>query len=400
LRIALVLNDNFSMWHFRKGLIRTLCQEGHDVFTVTPDGPFVKQLESLGAKHRSVPMNRFVGPLADVAMVWHLFWTFRRERIDLVHNMTVKPTIYGAVAARLAGVPKTVALVSGIGLPFMDGGGWRRRALRIAVTAMYRLAFALTDKVWFQNPDDVSFFVSLGLLSHEKTVLIRGSGVNVDEFDAAMVDAEALTGLRRELGIGPDTTTLMMVVARLIWSKGIKEFVETAALLVEECPDARFCLVGPFDPGHPDAIPFEYLEKMKSRNLFIHTKFRQDVRELLAVADIVVLPSYFREGVPRVLLEALSLGKPIVTTDHPGCRETVDNGINGWLVAPRDSKALAGSLIPLIADGDMRRRFGQSSRRKAEREFDEHDVVGGVLTRLYGLDARQVPQANVHSAHV
>ena len=400
MRIALVLNDNFSMWHFRKGLIRTLCQQGHDVFTVTPDGPFVADLEGLGAKHRSVRMHRFVGPLADLMMLWDLYRTFRRERIELVHNMTVKPTIYGAVAAKLAGVRRTVALVSGIGLPFMSGGGWRRHVLRIAVTAMYRIAFVLTDKVWFQNPDDLSFFVSLGLLTDDKAVLIRGSGVNIDEFDAESVGAEALTPLRRELGISSHSTTVMMVVARLIWSKGIKEFVEAAAIVADACPHARFCLVGPFEPGHPDAIPTDYLEQKQSRNLFVYTKFRQDVRELLAVADVVVLPSYFREGVPRVLLEAMSLGKPIVTTDHPGCRETVDHGINGWLVTPHSSQALAQSLLPLIEDADLRRRFGESSRRKAEREFDERAVVGRVLTNLYGFDSRQPARPSAQSAHV
>lgn len=400
MRIALVLNDNFSMWHFRKGLIRTLCEEGHDVFTVTPDGSYVANLESLGARHRSVPMYRFVGPLSDIAMLWHLYRTFRRERIELVHNMTVKPTIYGAVAARLACVRTVVALVSGVGLPFMSGGGWRRHLLRFSVTTMYRIAFALTDKVWFQNADDLAFFVTLGLLPAHKTVLIRGSGVNIDEFNTDSVSAGELTALRAELGVRDGATTVMMVVARLIWSKGVKEFVESAALLAEELPSARFCLVGPYEPEHPDAIAPDYLDSMRGVNLFAYPKFRDDVRELLAVGDIVVLPSYFREGVPRVLLEALALGKPIVTTDHPGCRETVENGVNGWLVPPKDSRALADALASLIRDSGLRQRFSQNSRRKAEQEFDERAVVGGVMAQLYGLEAGSVRRRDSQPAAV
>jgi N,N'-diacetylbacillosaminyl-diphospho-undecaprenol alpha-1,3-N-acetylgalactosaminyltransferase len=384
-RIALVLNDDFSMWRFRRGLIVTLRRLGHTVYTLTPSGPYVGHLEALGAIHRPVPMYRFVSPLGDLRMVWALYRTLRRDRIELVHNMTVKPTTYGALAARLAGVPKVTALVSGLGIPFMTGGPGRR-LMRCTVRALYRAALSLTDKVWFQNPDDLELFVADGLVDRARVVLIRGSGVDLDEVSAARVDQGALAALRRDLGLGGSGPVAAMVVARLIWSKGVREFKDAARLLAGRCPDLRFVLVGPYERGHPDAVRDRDLEAGLPPNLIALPQFRQEVREILALADIVVLPSYFREGVPRILLEALSLGKPIVTTDHPGCRETVEPGRNGHLVPVRDAGALADAIADLAADPGKRRRFGEHSRRKAELEFDERLVVRRVLREVYGLD--------------
>jgi len=384
-RIALVLNDDFSMWQFRRGLIATLCRLGHTVYTITPPGPYVGHLEGLGAVHRPLRMYRFVSPLGDVRVLYALYRTLRRDRIELVHNMTVKPTIYGALAARLAGVPRVTALVSGLGIPFMAGGPGRR-LMRLTVRALYRFALGLTDKVWFQNPEDLELFIADGLVARSKAVLIRGSGVDLDEVSAERADRTTIGALRRELGLEQAGLVAVMVVARLIWSKGVREFKEAAHLLARRCPDVRFVLVGPYEREHPDAVGGGYLEVDLPSNFTAVTRFREEVREILALGDIVVLPSYFREGVPRVLLEALSLGKPIVTTDHPGCRETVEPHLNGHLVPVRDSSALADAIADLAADAGKRQRFGAHSRRKAELEFDERLVVRRVLREIYGLD--------------
>jgi N,N'-diacetylbacillosaminyl-diphospho-undecaprenol alpha-1,3-N-acetylgalactosaminyltransferase len=384
MRIALVLNDDFSVWQFRKGLIRALRDRGHEVYAVTPPGPYVARLESLGAVHRPVPLYRFVSPLGDLRLIYALYRTLRQDRIELVHNMTVKPTIYGALAARLAGVPRVTALVSGIGIPFM-AGGWKRRLMRCAVAHLYRLALAMTDKAWFQNPDDLDLFVREGLVARERAVLIRGSGVDLEELSAERVDRPRVAALRQELQLEPDDTLVVMVVARLIWSKGVREFKEAARLLADRHPALRFVLVGPPEPGHPDAVSEGYLDQARPRNFTAVTRFREEVREILALADIVVLPSYFREGIPRVLLEALSLGKPIVTTDHPGCREVVEPHRNGYLVPIQDTRAVAEAIAALARDEGRRREFGAHSRRKAQREFDERDVVRRILREIYGF---------------
>ena len=176
-----------------------------------------------------------------------------------------------------------------------------------------------------------------------------------------------------------------MVVARLVWCKGVKEFIEAAAIVMSRRPDLRFLLVGPSARGHPDSVPDSYLKGKTTENCRVVTNFREDIREILSISDVVALPTYFREGVPRVLLEALALGKPVVTTDNPGCRETVDNGENGYLVPVRSSQALAEAIMKLMEDELCGKRFGQRSRRKAEREFDERLVVSRILTDLYGF---------------
>jgi glycosyltransferase involved in cell wall biosynthesis len=277
------------------------------------------------------------------------------------------------------------ALVSGLGIPFMAGGRGRR-LLRRTVERLYRGALALTDTVWFQNPDDLEQFVAEGLVDRVKAVLIRGSGVDLDEMSAARVSPAAIRALRRDFDLEGAGQVAVMVVARLIWSKGVREFKEAARLLVGRCPDLRLVLVGPHEPGHPDAVGRGYLEADLPPNLTAVTRFYEQVREVLALGDVVVLPSYFREGVPRVLLEALSLGKPIVTTDHPGCRETVDPDRNGYLVPIRDPRALAEAIADLAADAGKRQRFGAHSRRKAELEFDERVVVARVLREVYGIE--------------
>jgi len=385
LRIALVLNDDFSMWQFRKGLIAALRRDGHTVFTYTPSGPWVKRLEDIGAIHRAIPLFRFVSPLRDLALVWTLCRWFSRDRVDLVHNMTVKPTIYGAFAARLTRVRRVVALVSGAGLPFLEGGGVKRRVLRAMVIGLYRQALGLTDRVWFQNSDDLRFFVATGLLKAEKALLIRSGGVDVAEFSELAIDHSAVRKLRQELRIEGDRPIVVMVVARLIWSKGIKEFVEAAGILRQRCSNTRLYLFGPYDHGHPDEIPPGYLEGLETQNFQAIPAFRTDVREILSLADIVVLPSYFGEGVPRVLLEAAAMGKPIVTTDNPGCREVVEHSRNGYLVPVKDPEALAAAIADLSDSKTTRVAFGRRSRAKAETEFDERLVVNRIVRELYQL---------------
>jgi N,N'-diacetylbacillosaminyl-diphospho-undecaprenol alpha-1,3-N-acetylgalactosaminyltransferase len=385
MKIALVLNDNFGMWRFRRGLIETLVSKGVTVHVITPPGDFTARIESLGARHISVPMGRFVGPLNDLVTVVRLFRIFRRERYAIVHNMQIKPTIFGGVAARLARVPRITALIPGLGYPFfvVDPTVCQRMLGRVVI-ALLRLACRLSDKLWFQNPDDLAFFVRSGLVSPDKAVLIRGSGVDVDEFSVRAVDEGRLGPLRHELKLETARRVVVMVVARLIWSKGIREFMTAAERVAERERDVVFVLAGPFEPGHPDAVPASYFTRIPP-NVRVVTGFRNDIRELLSLADIVTLPSYFREGVPRVLLEALALGKPIVTTDGPGCREVVDHGRNGLLVPARDAGSLASALLELLSDPGVRTEFGAWSRRKAESEFDERVVVRKVMTHLYGL---------------
>jgi N,N'-diacetylbacillosaminyl-diphospho-undecaprenol alpha-1,3-N-acetylgalactosaminyltransferase len=384
-RVALVLNDDFSMWHFFRGLISALLARGVKVLAVTPPGPYVAALQELGATYAPVAMPRFVDPVGDFAMLRALLRVFRREAPDVVCNITVKPIVYGALAARLAGVPQVVGMVEGLGYGFLEGGDWRARGLRAVVSGMYRMGCRLSDRIGFANPDDRDQLVRSGVLPQGKALAFRSMvGVDVQSFAPGAVSLDALGRLRAELGIRP-TQCVVAMVTRIVWSKGVKEFVEASEEAVGWSTPCHFLLVGPIDAGARDPVPESYLrEKASSRLTWVPT-FRQDLKEILSLADIVTLPSYYREGVPRVLLEAMALGKPIVTTDNVGCREAVDHGQNGYLVPVRDSHALAEEIRHLAGDQPLRSAFGRRSRSKAEAEFSETAVADRVATRLLGF---------------
>jgi N,N'-diacetylbacillosaminyl-diphospho-undecaprenol alpha-1,3-N-acetylgalactosaminyltransferase len=384
-RVALVLNDDFSMWHFFRGLISALLARGIKVLTVTPPGPYVAALEELGATHAAVAMPRFVNPVGDVAMLRALLRVFRREAPDVVCNITVKPLVYGALAARLAGVPRVVGMVEGLGYGFQDGGGWRARALRGVVSGMYRVGCRLSDLIGFANPDDREQLVRSGVVSAGKALAFRSMvGVDVKSFSPGAVAPNALEPLRIEFGIRPSQCVIAMVT-RIVWSKGVKEFVEASEEAAGWPTPCHFLLVGPIDPDARDPVPERYLREHASTRFTWVPTFRQDLKEILSLADVVALPSYYREGVPRVLLEAMALGKPIVTTDNVGCREAVDQGRNGYLVPVHDSGAFAEGIRRLAENEPLRLAFGRRSRTKAESEFSETAVVDRVATRLFGL---------------
>ncbi len=373
------------MWHFFRGLISALLARGIKVLVVTPPGPYVAALQELGATHVAVAIPRFVHPVGDVAMLRALLRVFRREAPDVVCNITVKPIVYGALAARLAGVPRVVGMVEGLGYGFLERGGWRVRTLRAVVSGLLRVGCRLSDLIGFANPDDRDQLVRSGVVSSEKALAFRSMvGVDVKSFAPGAVALAALEPLRSEFGIRPGQCVVAMVT-RVVWSKGVKEFVEASEEAARWPTPCHFVLVGPIDPDARDRVPERYLREHASPRFTWVPTFRQDLKEILSLADVVALPSYYREGVPRVLLEAMALGKPIVTTDNVGCREVVDQGRNGYLVPVRDSHAFAESIRRLAESEPLRLAFGRQSRAKAESEFSEPAVVDGVARRLFGL---------------
>ena len=385
MKIALILNDDFSMWHFRGGLIRALVAKGVDVAAIVPPGKYHGKLRELGARTIPVPMARFASPLRDLWLIWALYRVFRRQRFDIVHTMTIKPNIYGTLAARLARVGRVVGLVSGAGYLFNGSQGAAVRLLRGVTLPLYRWALNASDGVWFQNPDDLEEFARRGLVAHDRGLVIRSGGINLDEFAPAVVPEGELLSLRRELGLPQGAKCVVMVAARMIWSKGVREFMEAAAANWDLYPSWAFVMLCPRDQGTYDAVPRDYIASQRGENLVVIDEFRDDVKRFVALADIMVLPSYYREGVPRSLLEGLAMGKPIVTTSNVGCREVVHDGVNGYIVPPQDGRAFCQKLRALMEDAAALRRFGTESRRIAERDFDEKSVVARVMTELYRI---------------
>ena len=362
-----------------------LRERGHSVYAITPpDSKYGHLIGEMGAVSVTVPLDRFLSPWLDLKYIWRLYRVFAKERFDVVNTFTIKPNIFGPLACRAAGIKRVLCSITGLGYLFSDGSGFKARVLRSVGKCLMRTAFRWSHAVSFQNPDDLELLVSSGVLGRAKAVLIRSSGVDLGQYSAASVDKKTMARLRSELGKGKDVVMVSMIVARASWEKGIKEFMEACETVSRKQRKVKFLFVGPIDKKTPGAVSAEYFRQKESKH-FHWLDFTEEVPEILALSDIVVLPSYYREGIPRVLLEAMAMGKPVVTTDNVGCREVVDDGKTGYLVPIKDGGALADRIEALVASSEKRRAFGKQGRLKAEREFDVHKVVRETLEQLYGL---------------
>lgn len=331
---------------------------GSDAATSDADQSNVARIQAADLPYHPLPLAQHgTNPLTELGTLRAILRLYRALRPDLVHHVSIKPVIYGGIAARLARVPGVVGAVSGTGYLFTSSDV-KARLLRPLVKPAYRLALGYAPtRLIFQNPDDRDLFVRLGLVDAARAVLIRGSGVDTDVFTPA-----------------PETDgePVVLFAGRLLWKKGIGAFVETARRLGDA---ARFVVVGYAEPSSPDAVPLDRLTAWQDEGLIEYWGRRDDMPDVFAAAHVVCLPSTYGEGVPKVLIEAAACGRAIVTTDTPGCREIVHHGENGLLVPPDNLDALAEAVRQLAADADRRRRMGARGREIALAGYALRQVV-------------------------
>jgi N,N'-diacetylbacillosaminyl-diphospho-undecaprenol alpha-1,3-N-acetylgalactosaminyltransferase len=377
--VALICPDGHSVLLFCKGIIAALREAGWDrVLVITDAGSYRGEIEALGVDCADVPISRFTDLAADLRYIASLRRILARERCEAVLNFSTKPNIFGAMAAKLAGCRTIVSHVVGLGATFLPDPALSARMMRSIMRLLYRLSSHFSSRVWFTNPTDRAYFVDSGLVAERKTMLTRNY-LDTLYYSASMEDERDVDALRRELSLDRGRTVVLMV-ARLIWPKGIREFAGAAELLRARRPECHFLLVAPPEPPSSQTVPVATVKSYEAEGNFTWLGFRRDVRRLYALCDIAVLPTYYKEGgYPRALLEPMSMGKPLVASTSDDCRGTVDEGRNGFLVPPRDAHALADAIEKLAADPDLRREFGRNSRAKAVAEFDEriilHDAI-------------------------
>ena len=362
-RLLFVVNiPEFFLSH-RLPLALAAREAGFDVHVATGPGEGAL-ITDLGFAHHIFPLSRGgKNPLVELRSLGALFRLMRQLKPDLVQLVTIKPVLYGGFIARLARVPAVVAAISGLGTVFVDTGGKARR-VRKTVEALYRLALGHRNiRVIFQNPDDRAALVALGAVREAQTVLIRGSGV----------DLSACPALPE-----PSGTPVVSFAARLLHDKGVREFVEAARILLTRGLDARFWLIGAADPDNPSSVSDLDLIAWRDEAVVEVFGHRTDILELFARSHIVVLPSY-REGLPKVLIEAAACGRAIVTTDAPGCRDAIKPDQTGLLVPVSDSMALADAIQRLVEDPVLRQQMGKAGRALAEQMFAIERVVGAHL---------------------
>lgn len=372
MRFLVIANALSSVTNFRLDLIKTLQSKNIEVHVACPNDKNYdsdsKVLSELGVKIHDVSMSRAgLNPFQDLYTCWDLWRLMRFIRPDKVLGYTIKPVVWGSLAGFFARVPQRYALIAGLGYAFVEGGATsRKRALvKHAAQFLYRLALNRCQRVFFQNPDDELLFRQSGILKKRTaSTVVRGSGVNLDHFQAVSL---------------PEKPAFLLI-ARLLIDKGVREYAQAAKRLKVKHPEARFMLVGYLDEN-PESISETELAAWTSGGYIDYLGKLGDVRPALAQASCFVLPSY-REGTPRSVLEALAMGRAVITTDAPGCRETVIDGENGFLVQPKSADDLVRAMEKLIQDPEQMKIMGQVSLQRAREEFDVHNVNAIMLENM------------------
>jgi len=357
-----------SLITFRGPMLNQMVASGHQVFACTPDAPkeIRDRLSDMGVVYQPVELDRTgMNPLRDFRSLMKLFHLFKTVKPDMFLGYTIKPVIYGSFAARLAGVPKIYSMVSGLGYAFSNVG-FKTRLVGFIVRRLYKLALSFNQKVFFQNPDNMRLFSELGLIENQdKAVLVNGSGVDVDVFHPMPFPA----------------SLSCLLIARFIKDKGIYEYVDAARIIKQKYPEVKFRLVG-FIDSNPSAISEQDLNNWIESGIIEYPGYLLDVHPAIADSSIYVLPSFYPEGTPHSVLEALAMGRPVITTDTPGCRETVIDGENGFLIPAKNIQKLVEAIEYFIDQPAEIERMGKVSRQIAEDKYDVHKVNAVILNTM------------------
>lgn len=369
-RVLISINAAWNVANFRAGLVRALVADGHEVVAAVPDDGALDRVRALGARVVVVPMvSAGTSVLGDLALLWRYLRLLRRERPQAYLGWTIKPNTYGSLAARLLGVPR-INNVSGLGTAFIRES-WLTRVAEV----LYRLGLGGSSTVFFQNADDRALFLARGLVEAGQTVLLPGSGIDVDHYDPAPWPRPQ------------DGAFRFLLVARLIRDKGVREFVEAARMIRARHPQVRCQLLGFLDVDNRTAVSRAELDGWVREGVVEYLGAADDVRPHIAAADCVVLPSY-REGLSRMLLEAAAMERPAIASDVPGCRDVVGHGRTGLLCAVRDAASLAARMEQMLAlPAAQRQAMGQAARDRVAREFSEATVISAYREALLRTNA-------------
>jgi glycosyltransferase involved in cell wall biosynthesis len=371
LKVILVANTDWYLYNFRLALARALRQAGYDVVLVSPPGPYASGLCEAG--FRWIPWNvdrRGALPWDEITAFVRLMRIYREERPLIVHHFTIKPVLYGSFAARLAGVWGVVNSITGRGYLFLQNT-WKARLLRYGAKLLYRQALHRSRTVvTFENQDDRAFFYKEGLIQEGSGQIIEGAGL----------DPLAFTPTPE-----PEGTPVVILPARMLWDKGVGVLVEAARILKKRC-EVRVALVGNLDPGNPAAIEEATIREWVAEGVIEWWGFREDMANVYQASHVVTLPS-FGEGLPTALIEAAGCGRPIVTTDAPGCRNVVIDGVTGFLVPTEDSQALAEALHKLLGDPELRQRMACQGRQFVLTRFTDEKINQAFLQIYRGFAA-------------
>ena len=354
-KIVFIANSSFYFYKFRHSLISTFITHGYEVALIAPKDEYSEKLSKFHCIELKNLDRKSMNPLKDIALLMELYFKIKKEKAAIVFSFTIKPNIYAALVCKVLGV-KIVPSITGLGYLFIQND---QKLIHNLIKRLYSFAFKVPEKFIFQNSDDQALFIDKFKMDQSKCIITPGSGINLDFFKPLPL---------------PKTNSFLMI-ARLLKDKGILEFIEAAEIVLKKVPDAKFTLIGPIDELNHAGISEKEFMQINKNNSISYLGEKQDVVPFLKECNCFVLPSY-REGTPRTNLEAMAMGRPIITTDVPGCRGTVDEGKNGFLVPVRNANELAKAMIKFIdLPYNKKQAMGAYSRKKAENEYDEKNVI-------------------------
>ncbi|MBV6642042.1 MAG: glycosyltransferase family 4 protein [Cyclobacteriaceae bacterium] len=356
MKIAIIINTSWNIYNFRKGLIDHFMSKGHQVVAIAPQDDYSQKLVELGCSYYALDFpGTSTNPIKDLSLVWRLYRILKTANPDIILTYTIKPNIYTSLVSGVLRIP-CICNVSGLGTVFL----WKGSLKRIAVS-LYKVAFRFSSWIFFQNEEDRKDFMEVVPINPKKTSVLPGSGVNLAHFQ--------LDPYKKR-----DVTTFLMV-ARLIVEKGVVEFSEAAKQMSLKHSNVRFRIVGGYESGHARSVDQSLLDEWKASTYIEWIAHQEDIRPYLEEADVVVLPSY-REGTPKTLLEAGAMGKALIASDAPGCRQVVKNGVNGFLCKVKDSKDLANKMkLYLSLNQEEKLQMHLNSRKHIEENYDEKIVI-------------------------
>ena len=370
-KVLMIVNTDGALYGFRKPIISKLISLGHEVVSISSEGSYFDRLKELGVKPIALDFARHsVSPIQNFRLVVQLYGLIKQQRPNIVHNFTHKPAIYGTLAAWFAGVQGIFITITGLGMLFVHNDA-KTKLMRWLLLAQYKFALNFVTTVFFQNPDDMAYFISRKIIDPKKAVLTFGSGVDLEEFPCPSLDdiAHAKLNLGNELGIDLFDRKVVLFPARGVPEKGYFEFYEAAKIAYQLEPDNYvFMHLGLIDLATTTHISKDGIEKFATECGVHYLGFKDNIKDYMTASDIIVLPSYYREGTPHSLIEALALGKVIITTDTPGCRETMIDGWNGFLCKVGDAKSLAAKV--LAVDDEFINEATTRSRKYCETKYD------------------------------
>lgn len=364
--ILMILNDMAWFWSHRLTLAKAILKEGYGLTLAVENAEDDKKMQDMGIQaHNLRGYDKGFNPLAELLLLFSIYKAIKTTKPDIVHAITLRHAFYAGIAARILRHPQSVFTIAGLGSLFAADSA-KAKILRFIAMPVFRFAFRHKGaKLIFQNPDDYQIMIDRGAVHADQCVIIKGSGVDLTQFPYTAQPHNDIP--------------IMLFSSRLIAEKGLDDYVEASRILKEKGVKARFLVAGDTAHKNPKNMDPKQVQAWHDERLIEWLGNVDDMPQRLQACDVFILPSYYREGVPKVILEALSTGRPIITTDKPGCRETVDDGVNGFKIPAKDGEAIAEKIETLLADRHMMNAMGAASRKKAENEFSVESVVERTL---------------------